>query len=122
MGDVLMSYKVIYVLALGPFLYLVYGTLIWYFSPWCLTTNVLVLLTLPFFSFLGMKASEQGIRAYTDIIPQFMRLLPGARTEQDTLPARRAKLQKKLHNAVKRFGPRLGELYHAENVDWGQQI
>lgn len=33
----------------------------------------------PFCAFLGTKASEQGVRAYADIVPLFQRLLPGLR-------------------------------------------
>lgn len=120
--DVLMSYKVIYTLAVVPFLYLIYGALLFIYSPWRPTTLILVLTTLPFFSFLGMKASEQGIRAYTDIVPLFMRLLPSARIEQDALPARRAALQRRLHAMVTNFGPKLGDLYWQKEVDWSKEM
>eukprot|EP00411_Alexandrium_monilatum_P086009 CAMPEP_0175725048 /NCGR_PEP_ID=MMETSP0097-20121207/47563_1 /TAXON_ID=311494 /ORGANISM="Alexandrium monilatum, Strain CCMP3105" /LENGTH=692 /DNA_ID=CAMNT_0017032819 /DNA_START=1 /DNA_END=2079 /DNA_ORIENTATION=+ len=120
--DVVMSYKIIYVLAFVPFLYLVYGVLIWRYSRWSTMTMILVLATLPFFSFLGMKASEQGIRAYTDIVPLFMRLLPSTKAEQDALPARRAALQRRLHTVVKTFGPKLGDLYWQKEVDWSKEM
>mmetsp|Transcript_49805 Transcript_49805/g.115634 ORF Transcript_49805/g.115634 Transcript_49805/m.115634 type:complete len:685 (-) Transcript_49805:96-2150(-) len=120
--DVVLSYKIIYVLVFVPVLYLLYGVLICCFSPFSPATSVLVLASLPVLGYLGMKASEQGIRAYADIVPLFMRLLPSARAEQDALPARRAKLQRRLHHAVKTFGPRLGDLYWQENVDWSKEI
>lgn len=120
--DVVMSYKIIYVLILVPFLYVIYGTLILLYCQWCWTTIVLVFAGCPFCAFLGTKASEQGVRAYADIVPLFQRLLPGPRAEQDKLPARRAALQKKLSQAVKRFGPLLGDLYQRKAVDWAKEM
>jgi len=120
--DVVMSYKVIYVLILVPCLYVFYGSLILLFCDWSPTTTVLVLAMCPLSAFLGMKASEQGVRAYADIVPLFKRLLPGPRAEQDALPARRAALQKKLNQAVKRFGPLLGDLYQRKSVDWLKEM
>mmetsp|Transcript_52331 Transcript_52331/g.150817 ORF Transcript_52331/g.150817 Transcript_52331/m.150817 type:complete len:717 (-) Transcript_52331:50-2200(-) len=120
--DVVMSYKIIYVLILVPCLYIIYGSLILLFCSWCWTTIVLVLFSCPISAFLGTKASEQGVRAYADIVPLFHRLLPGPRAEQDKLPARRAALQKKLNQAVKRFGPLLGDLYHGKSVDWAKEM
>eukprot|EP00932_Pfiesteria_piscicida_P005293 SRR837773.15202.p1 GENE.SRR837773.15202~~SRR837773.15202.p1 ORF type:complete len:146 (-),score=40.74 SRR837773.15202:63-437(-) len=69
-----------------------------------------------------MKASDQGIRAYTDIVPLFMRFFPASRQEQDRLPERRARLQKKLNLAVKKFGPLLGDLYGNKSVDWAKEL
>jgi len=120
--DVVMSYKIIYVLTLVPVLYVFYGSLILFYFRLCTTSSVLVLTICPFFAFLGMKASEQGIRAYTDLLPLFKRFLPATREEQDTLPARRKQLQKKLNKAVKKFGPLLGDLYHLKSVDWAKEI
>merc|ERR1719401_2083135 len=117
-----MSYKVIYVLTLVPCLYVVYGTLILVFCSWCWTTVVVVLALCPFSAFLGTKASEQGVRAYADIVPILKRLLPGPRAEQDSLPGRRAALQKRLNQAVKRFGPMLGDLYQMKSVDWAKEM
>eukprot|EP00931_Biecheleriopsis_adriatica_P036060 TRINITY_DN20795_c0_g1_i1.p1 TRINITY_DN20795_c0_g1~~TRINITY_DN20795_c0_g1_i1.p1 ORF type:complete len:664 (-),score=103.17 TRINITY_DN20795_c0_g1_i1:203-2194(-) len=120
--DVVMSYKVIYVLMSVPILYVIYGLMIWCLTSWSNTSRVLVLLILPFFAFLGMKASEQGVRAYKDITPLFRRLvLPEARREQDELPFRRARLQRKLHRLVGMFKPRLGDLYYPE-VDWAKEM
>jgi len=120
--DVVMSYKIIYVLSLVPVLYLIYGSLICYYSSWTNTTIILVLVTLPAFAFLGMKASEQGFRAYTDLVPLFKRLLPGPRKEQDALPAKRAALQRRLHSTVKIMGPKLGDLYWQKEVDWSKEM
>lgn len=121
--DVVLSYKIIYVLVFVPFLFLIYGALIWRLSKWTLTTRFLVLMSLPFFAFLGMKASEQGIRAWKDIAPLFQRtFVPSCRKLQDMLPGRRAQLQRKLHSTVKTFGPRLGDLYRQKEVDWSKEI
>jgi len=121
--DVVMSYKVIYVLICVPVLYVLYGTLIWIFTDWCLTSRTLILLSLPLFAFWGMKASEQGVRAYKDIMPHFRRLvLPEDKKEQDLLPGRRAQLQRQVHKLVGTFGPRLGDLYYEKDVDWTKHM
>lgn len=121
--DVVMSYKVIYVLMFIPVLYVIYGMLLWAFTDCCLTSRILILLSLPLFAFWGMKASEQGVRAYVDIVPLFRRLvLPEDRKEQDLLPARRAQLQRHVHKLVGTFGPRLGDLYYEKDVDWTKQM
>ncbi|CAE7743536.1 SCT1 [Symbiodinium sp. CCMP2592] len=41
--DVVMSYKVIYVLTFIPVLYVIYGMLLWVFTDWCLTSRILIL-------------------------------------------------------------------------------
>ncbi|CAE8742764.1 unnamed protein product [Polarella glacialis] len=99
--DVVMSYKVIYALIFVPLLFLFYSLLLWRLTSWSNTSRVLVLLILPFFAFLGMKASEQGVRAYADMVPLLRRLLlPAVRREQDALPSRRAELQRKLNRLL----------------------
>merc|ERR1719414_2390518 len=92
------------------------------FSSLTMTTIIIILAILPFFAFLGMKASEQGVRAYADIVPLCARLLPQLRSEQDALPARRAALQRRLHQTVKTFGPKLGDLYWQKEVDWSKEM
>eukprot|EP00928_Gymnodinium_smaydae_P008015 TRINITY_DN12879_c0_g4_i2.p1 TRINITY_DN12879_c0_g4~~TRINITY_DN12879_c0_g4_i2.p1 ORF type:complete len:760 (+),score=124.35 TRINITY_DN12879_c0_g4_i2:229-2280(+) len=120
--DVVMSYKIIYVLIFVPALFLFYFLLFFLFSSWTMTTIVLVLAACPLFAFLGMKASEQGVRAYTDIVPLVRRLMPGPRREQDLLPSRRAALKRRVKQMVKTFGPMLGDLYYQKEVDWGKEL
>lgn len=121
--DVVMSYKVIYVLTFIPVLYVFYGLLLWCFTDWCHTSRVLLLLSVPLFAFFGMKASEQGVRAYKDITPLFRRLVNDEdRREQDALPAQRAKLQRQLHKLVNTLGPRLGDLYYDNKVEWTKHM
>merc|ERR1740121_2797025 len=120
--DVIMSYKVLYCLILVPCLYCIYGLIMKFVFKWCLQTVLIMMLFIPLMSFLGTKASEQGMRAHKDIVPLFKRLLPGPRREQDLLPARRAALQKKLNANIRRWGPLLGELYNAKTVDWGTEM
>jgi len=118
-----MSYKVIYVLISVPVLYVIYSCLIWRFTSWSNKSRIFVLLILPFFAFLGMKASEQGVRAWRDMVPLCRRLINSAdRQEQDALPAWRNKIRKKLYALVDELGPRLGDLYSAKEVDWGKQM
>jgi len=121
--DVVLSFKIIYVLVFVPFLFLIYGTLIWRLTSWTVTSRVIVLNILPFFAFLGMKASEQGVKTWKDIVPLFQRaFLPSCRKEQDLLPGRRALLQRHLLSTVKTFGPRLGDLYRQKTVEWSKEI
>lgn len=121
--DVVMSYKVIYVLTCIPILYVFYGFMLWCFTDWTHTSRVLSLLSLPMFAFFGMKASEQGVRAYKDIMPLFRRLVNDEkRREQDALPAQRARLQRQLHKLVNTLGPRLGDLYYDDKVEWTKHM
>lgn len=120
--DVLMSYKVMYVLGLVPALYLLYGLIIALFLRPAFKTLVAIMLFIPCMSYLGTQASEQGMRAYKDIVPLFKRLLPGPRRQQDALPARRATLQKKLNAGIRKWGPLLGDLYKLKVVDWGTEM
>jgi len=119
--DVLMSYKIIYCLMLVPILYFFYIAFLLFFVGLNRAT-VLLTLASPVFSFFGVKASEQGFRAYSDIVPLAMRLNPASRSEQNKLPARRAALQLRVRRAVRSAGPLLGDLYTAETVDWQKEI
>jgi len=120
--DVVMSYKVISVLVLIPVTYFFYISLMILFTTWSWTTVFIMCLFFPAVSFAGMKANEQGVRVYTDIIPLLKRLSSESRKEQDTLPARRAQLQKKLNQAIKKYGPLLGDLYAVKDVDWAKEM
>lgn len=120
--DVVMSFKIIYVLVLIPMMYVVYGSLLVAFTPWCKKTIILVLLSLPFSAFLGTKAAEQGVRTYADVVPLFYRLLPGKSQKYEVLPQKRAALARRLRLAVRTLGPRLGELCNAKEVDWSKEM
>merc|ERR1712087_882577 len=121
--DVVMSFKVIYCLVLVPCLYCIYGLIMRFVFKWCFQTVLIMMMVMPFTSYLATKASEQGMRAHKDIVPMLKRLLlPGPRKEQDLLPARRAALQKKLNVSLRRWGPLLGDLYFANSVNWGQEM
>jgi len=120
--DVVMSYKIIYVLMMIPIMYLFYASLLFFLSPWCTKTIVLHLLSYPWFAVLGTKAAEQGVRTYADIVPICRRLRPSTAEAYERLPAQRAALQKGLFRAIKMLGPRLGDLYHAKEVDWLKEM
>jgi len=121
--DVLMSYKVIYVLSLVPALWITYAVLLLCFSNLQKKTVFLLFLHLPVFGFLGMKASEQGMKGWRDLRPLLVRLKPSSRSEQDKLPAKRARLQKRLDKAIKMFGPtHLKDIYYPEVVNWGKEL
>lgn len=122
--DVVMSYKIIYVLTLIPIMYVFYASLLFLVSPWCTKTIVLALMSFPWFAVLGTKAAEQGVRTYADIVPIWRRLTyaSGTADEYERLPARRAALQKGLFRAIKLLSPRLGDLYSAKEVDWLKEM
>lgn len=120
--DVVMSYKIIYVLIMIPIMYVFYASLLFLLSPWCTKTIVLHLLSYPWFAVLGTKAAEQGVRTYADIVPICRRLRPSTAEEYERLPARRAALQKGLFRAIKMLGPRLGHIYTAKEVDWLKEM
>lgn len=120
--DVVMSYKIIYVLVLVPCLWIAYAVVLSMCTPWSITSRILFLAAMPLFAFLGMKASEQGVRAYSDLVPLFARFSKGTRRELDALPRRRAALQRKIIGIVKLIGPRLGELYFQTEVDWIKEM
>jgi len=120
--DVVLSYKILYCLALVPVLFIIYSALLFALSG--LSTRTCVLLTLgwPAFSFCGVKASEQGVHTAANLAPLLMRLLPGPRAKQDALLARRCKLQARVRKTVKQCGPLLGDLYTKRRIDWNKEI
>eukprot|EP00929_Paragymnodinium_shiwhaense_P016846 TRINITY_DN1254_c0_g1_i1.p1 TRINITY_DN1254_c0_g1~~TRINITY_DN1254_c0_g1_i1.p1 ORF type:complete len:688 (-),score=131.68 TRINITY_DN1254_c0_g1_i1:337-2400(-) len=123
--DVVMSYKIIYVLVLVPLEFIVYGSLLFKFTQLWMTTKILLLASCPFFAFLAMKASEQGIREAKNIYPLLRHIgsMSGlTKTEQDMLPKQRIALQKEVRKAVKKYGPALGDLYSAKTVDWNKEM
>jgi len=122
--DVVMSYKIIYVLVFIPIMYVIYTLFFLLVLRWSLTSVMLFDIAAPAFAFLGMKAGEQGVRNWRNLVPLLKRVMQQTRREQDTLPARRVALQRKLHNEVRKFGPRLGGLYTAKKgqVEWAKEM
>lgn len=120
--DVVMSYKIIYCIALVPCLYVLYTILLICFSGWSYTSILTLGGLTPVFSYFGVKANEQGVRAFTDIAPMIRRLEIKIRREQDELPKRRHDLQAKIRKCVKKCGPLLGDLYYKEDVDWTKEM
>mmetsp|Transcript_116969 Transcript_116969/g.330984 ORF Transcript_116969/g.330984 Transcript_116969/m.330984 type:complete len:588 (+) Transcript_116969:87-1850(+) len=120
--DVLMSFKIIYCVVFIPILYLVYILILCFVCRWSATSIILASASAPLFAFFGMKASEQGVRNYKNLVPLIKRVMPESRRHQDMLPARRATLQRSLHALVKQFGPRLGNLYWQKDVDWTKEL
>lgn len=116
--DVVMSYKIIYIIVFTPILYVIYAILLFTLTSYSTSTVWVILCSLPAFSFLGMKASEQGFRTYLDVVPLFKRLKPQNRAKQDQIPALRAELQKRLRQAVKKYGSLCGDIYSGKKVNW----
>mmetsp|Transcript_107557 Transcript_107557/g.190512 ORF Transcript_107557/g.190512 Transcript_107557/m.190512 type:complete len:128 (+) Transcript_107557:1-384(+) len=93
------------------------------FSGWSYTTIIINMGVLsPAFSYFGVKASEQGVRAFTDILPMISRVIIKIKREQDELPKKRADLQARIRRCVKQCGPVLGNLYYEKDVDWSEEM
>jgi len=106
--DVLMSYKIIFVFGVVPVLYVFYVMLLILFSGWSYRAILLAALGSPILSYCGIKASEQGVRAYMDLVPLLVRLQLGPRREQNALTDRRADLAKRIRKGVKKFHDEVG--------------
>ena len=114
--DVVMSKKIYFALIAGPILWLSYALLLLAFSPLHGRTIAVLLLSCPFFSYLGVQAVEAGMVDLKDLRPAFLRLLPAFRTVGDALPQRRAELQTLTRALVRKYGPAMGELYYNRDV------
>jgi hypothetical protein len=121
--DVVMSYKIIAILVLVPIMFVIYAVVLSLCVTCTITTKILILGSCPAFAFFGMKASEQGIREWKNIVPEFKRLFDGA-LQQDfsNLGRDRAALKKEVKLCVRKYGPLLGDLYKAKKVDWSKEI
>jgi len=120
--DVVMSYKVLYCLMFSPVVYTIYTVVLFTCTSYSTTTIVLLLFALPVFSYLGTMASEQGFRTYHDVVPLLRRLNPQNRAQQDEIPALRASLQKRLRQAVRKYGPLCEDIYYGKKVDWNKEF
>lgn len=116
--DVVLSYKILVSILVVPILYVCWALCLILFSGFSFTTITLLVLASPLFSYFGVKASEQGVRAFKDIVPFFKGLAHSR--EQAQLPLARRLLQKEVRDCVKMMGPRLGDIYYSDKVDWDE--
>lgn len=120
--DVVLSYKIIYTIVLVPLLYVIWAATLFFFSGLTTTSIVLLVAAAPLFTLFGVKASEQGVRAWKDALPLWKRLMPEVRQEQDKLPALRVDLQQRVRKLVRSLGPHVRELYYPKSVEWSEAI
>ena len=120
--DVLLSKKIVFSIMAVPALWITYAVLLYIFSGWESRTIIVLLLTCPLFSYLGVMSVQAGMVDVKDLRPVFLRLLPQFREIVHTLPKQRAELQAELRAVVKKYGPELGPLYYDEDVDWNLYV
>ncbi|KAI9920851.1 hypothetical protein PsorP6_000009 [Peronosclerospora sorghi] len=87
------------------------------FTDWYWSSIVLLLVSLPMFSFFGVRSVEAGMIELKTVRPLFYRLLPTYKATQDELPRQRAELQKKVRVFVKKYSSHLGKLAEPKKLD-----
>jgi glycerol-3-phosphate O-acyltransferase / dihydroxyacetone phosphate acyltransferase len=120
--DVLLSKKIMFCLVGVPILWVTYALLLLLFSPLSVRAVLLLFLSCPLFSYLGVMAVEAGMNDIKDLRPAFLRLLPSFRKETLRLPATRASLQKEVRAMAKKYGPDLGPVYYGKAFEWERAV
>lgn len=120
--DVLLSKKIVFSIMAVPTLWITYAVLLYIFSGWETRTILVMLLSCPLFSYLGVMSVQAGMVDVKDLRPVFLRLLPQFREIVHKLPTQRAELQAELRAIVKKYGPELGPLYYDDEVDWNMYV
>lgn len=116
--DVLLSKKIIFSLVAVPVLWIFYGLLLILFTNWKVQTIVVVILSFPFFSYLGVMAVEAGMTDIKDLRPAILRLMPAFKTQAIALPRLRQQLQEDVRQLVKKYGPLVGPVYFDKSAQW----
>lgn len=118
--DVLLSKKILFSIVAVPILWLSYGILLYLFSPLRPKTILVLILSFPIFSYMGVMAVEQGVVDFKDLWPVFLRLLPAFQEQAQLLPKMRSNLQKEVRKMIKKYGPELGPIYYEKTNSWEQ--
>ncbi|RYG66579.1 hypothetical protein EON64_09440, partial [archaeon] len=105
--DVLLSKKIMFSLIAVPILWVCYALLLLFGTSLQTRTVVVIFLSLPLFSYLGVMAVEASMVDIKDLRPAFLRLLPAFRQEGPQLPRLRQALQREVRALVKKYGPEL---------------
>jgi len=116
--DVLLSKKIVFSIVAVPTLWISYAILMYFFSGLKTKTIVLLFLSCPVFSYIGVRAAEMGMIDIKDLRPSFLQLLPGFKHHTQALPIIRANLQREVRLMVKKYGPELGAIYYEKTKDW----
>ena len=116
--DVLLSKKIVFSIVAVPTLWITYAILLCFFSGLKTKTVILLFLSCPVFSYIGVRAAEMGMIDIKDLRPSFLQLLPGFKHHAQMLPVIRANLQREVRLMVKKYGPELGAIYYEKSKDW----
>ncbi|KAI9912628.1 hypothetical protein PsorP6_005145 [Peronosclerospora sorghi] len=87
------------------------------FTDWYWSSIVLLLVSLPMFSFFGVRSVEAGMIELKTVHPLFYRLLPTYKATQDELPRQRAELPKKVRVFFKKYSSHVGKLAEPKKLD-----
>lgn len=121
--DVLLSKKIVFSMVAVPTLWITYALLLLLFTSIDRRVIVVLFLSCPVFSYLGVMAVQVGMVDAKDLRPAFLRLLPSFREETKHLPQLRLNLQRDVRAIVKKYGPELGPLYYEKSSSaWEQQV
>ncbi|KAI9916309.1 hypothetical protein PsorP6_016740 [Peronosclerospora sorghi] len=118
--DVILSKKIQFSIVAVPVLWLMYLAAAVAFTDWYWSSIVLLLVSLPMFSFFGVRSVEAGMIELKTVRPLFYRLLPTYKATQDDLPRQRAELQKEVREFVKKYSSHLGKLAEPKKLDWSE--
>ena len=103
--DVVASYKLLTILVAMPVWYFTLSALIFFASGLRPATAIIIILSLPFYSYLGIRMTEQSVITAKTFMPLIRRLLPSARSRITALQQRRRDLAHTIHALVDKFGP-----------------
>lgn len=120
--DVLLSKKIQFSIVAVPLLWFMYLAAAVAFTDWYWSSIVLLMVSLPMFSFFGVRSVEAGMIELKTVRPLFYRLLPTYKATQDELPRQRAQLQKEVREFVKKYSSLLGKLAEPKKLDWSEYM
>ena len=115
--DVLLSKKIVFSILAVPSLLITYGILLRIFTSWETQSIIVLMLCCPLLSYIGVISVQAGMVDLKDLRPGILRLLPGFRSQAARLPEMRGKLQVKVREMVRKYGPQLGPLYYDKDYD-----
>uniref|UniRef100_M4BF68 Phospholipid/glycerol acyltransferase domain-containing protein n=1 Tax=Hyaloperonospora arabidopsidis (strain Emoy2) TaxID=559515 RepID=M4BF68_HYAAE len=120
--DVILSKKIQLSIVAVPLLWLIYLVAAVAFTNWYWSSIMLLMVSLPVFSFFGVRSVEAGMIELKTVRPLFYRLLPTYKATQDELPRQRAELQKGVRDFVKKYSSQLGKLAEPKKLEWSSYM
>ncbi|CAI5734219.1 unnamed protein product [Hyaloperonospora brassicae] len=120
--DVILSKKIQLSIVAVPLLWFMYLVAAVAFTDWYWSSIMLLMVSLPVFSFFGVRSVEAGMIELKTVRPLFYRLLPTYKATQDELPRQRAELQKEVREFVKKYSSQLGKLAEPKKLDWSNYM